>query len=292
MEQKGRNLHMKKGLLFILSVCLLLVGCNTTPAVSTNTSEAASTATPSSVETAYATTLADVLTKGELVIGLDDTFAPMGFRSTSNELIGFDIDLAKAVCAELGVEAVFKPIDWSAKELELASGNIDCIWNGMSVTPEREEGMSLSQPYLNNKIVIMTKEGITIATKEDLANYAVGIQSGSAALEAVQTDAVYETIQNNITEYPTYDEVILDMQAGRLDCMIIDEVYGSYKNALLDNIFGISEVDFGDDLYAIGFRKSDTELTDAVNDAINALITNGNAGEISNTWFGDDIIVK
>ena len=240
----------------------------------------------------YGTTLADIQAKGELVIGLDDTFAPMGFRDESGNLVGFDIDLATAVCEELGVKATFQPIDWDAKEMELSSGNIDCIWNGMSITPEREEAMSLSQAYLNNKIVIMTKEGVTVSAKEDLANYNIGIQAGSAALEAVTNDAVYASIQDKITEYPTYDEVILDVQAGRLDCMIIDEVYGGYKNAKLGSIFAVSEVDFGDDLYAIGFRKGDAELTQAVNDAINALIESGKAAEISEAWFGADIVVK
>ena len=240
----------------------------------------------------YSTTLADVQEKGELIIGLDDTFAPMGFRDEAGNLVGFDIDLANAVCEQLGVTATFKPIDWDSKELALSSGTIDCVWNGMSITPERQEQMSLSQAYLNNKIVIMTKEGVTVNSKEDLADYQIGIQAGSAALEAVKADDIYNSIQGNLTEYPTYDEVILDMQAGRLDCMIIDEVYGGYKNAKMDQAFSVSDVDFGDDLYAIGFRKSDTELTQAVNDALNALIEDGTAAQISNEWFGADIVVK
>ena len=74
--------------------------------------------------------------------------------------------------------------------------------------------------------------------------------------------------------------------------MIIDEVYGGYKNAKMDQAFAISDVDFGDDLYAIGFRKGDTELTQAVNDALNALIADGTTAEISEAWFGEDIVVK
>lgn len=240
----------------------------------------------------YSTTLADIQENGELVVGLDDTFAPMGFRDEAGELVGFDIDLANAVCEQLGIKATFKPIDWDSKELALSSGTIDCVWNGMSITPERQEQMSLSQAYLNNKIIVMTKDGVTVNSKEDLANYQIGIQAGSAALEAVKADDVYASIEGNLTEYPTYDEVILDVQAGRLDCMIIDEVYGGYKNAKMDQAFAISGVDFGDDLYAIGFRKGDTELTQAVNDALNALIEDGTAAEISNKWFGADIVVK
>ena len=96
--------------------------------------------------------------KGKLIVGLDDTFAPMGFRDESNNLVGFDIDLAKAVGENLGVEIEFKPIDWDAKELELSSKNIDCIWNGMSATDERQQNMSLTKKYLNNKIIIMSLE--------------------------------------------------------------------------------------------------------------------------------------
>ncbi len=278
-----------------LALCVsVFAGCGAASSSSQAASASKVSSSASSAESTkvYATSVEDIKANGKLVIGLDDTFAPMGFHDESGELVGFDIDLAKAVCGQMGIEAEFKSIDWDAKELELNSGNIDCIWNGMSATPEREENMALSQAYLNNKIVIMTAEGCTIAAKEDLANYNVGIQAGSAALEAVKADDIYSSIEGKITEYPTYDEVILDMQAGRLDCMIIDEVYGSYKNAKLDNAYSMSSVDFGDDLYAIGFRKGDTGLRDAVNEAISALIADGTAAEISNAWFGADIVVK
>ncbi len=267
-----------------LALCLLLAlgafaGCGS----STGTSGATAT---------VSTTLQDITDKGELIIGLDDTFAPMGFRDENNQLVGFDIDLATAVCAELGVTAVFQPIDWNAKEMELSTGKIDCIWNGMSITPEREESMSLSQPYLNNKIIVMTNQGVTIADKEDLANFNIGTQASSAALEALQADPAYDSFKDKVTEYSNYDEVIMDMNTGRIDCMVIDEVLGNYKNAQMDNKFGVASFDFGDDLYAVGFRKSDTELRDAVNDAINSLIDNGTATDISDKWFGTDVVIR
>lgn len=228
----------------------------------------------------------------QLIIGLDDSFAPMGFRDEKNQLVGFDIDLAKAVCEYLGWEAVFQPIDWDAKEMELNTGNIDCIWNGMSETPERRESMSLSTPYLNNQIIVMTAEGVTVETKEDLAKYNIGIQIKSAALEAVEADDIYDTIKDNIILLDNYDQVIMDMDAGRIDVMIVDEVYGEYKNNQRDNKFGVSSINFGDDLYVIGFRKDDIDLTKEVEDAIAALIANGKAAEISIKWFGRDIVIK
>lgn len=288
----------------LLFTLVLLAGCGggDTPADAGADSSVAdaSVAEPASVpedasvaeeEPAFATSLADIQAKGMLVIGLDDTFAPMGFRDTDNTLVGFDIDLARAVCEKLGVEAEFQPIDWNAKEMELNTGNIDCIWNGMSATPERQESMSLSQNYLNNKMIVMTNPGVTIASKEDMANFNIGIQGGSAALEAVKASEVWDAIADKVVEYPTYDEIIMDMNAGRIDCVVIDEVFGNYKNAQMDNVFGTADFDFGDDLYAIGFRKSDTELTDAVNTALNELIAEGTAAEISTQWFGTDIVI-
>ncbi len=227
-----------------------------------------------------------------IIVGLDDTFAPMGFRDENGTLVGFDIDLANAVAEAIGYQVVFQPIDWDSKELELSSGKIDCIWNGMSATPERKETMLLSRAYLNNKIIIMTNEGVEIATKEDLANYNIGTQAKSAALEVLEADDIYETIKDKVTTYRNYDEVIMDMQAGRIDVMIVDEVLGFYKNTQLDNVFGVAPVDFGEDLFVIGFRKDDTELKNLVEQGLDKVIESGKAAEISQKWFGKDIVIQ
>ena len=156
--------------------------------------------------------------KGELIVGLDDTFAPMGFRDESDNLVGFDIDLATKVGEKLGVDIKFQPIDWNSKELELSSKRIDCIWNGMSATESRQKEMSLTKKYLNNRIVIMTIDGgKAVTSKDDLKDMKIGTQEGSSALETMIKDDDYDSFKDNISEFPTYDEVILDMQAGRLD---------------------------------------------------------------------------
>ena len=109
--------------------------------------------------------------KATIVVGLDDTFAPMGFRDEAGELVGFDIDLANKVGEELGMNVEFKPIDWNAKEMELKAKTIDCVWNGMSVTPERKENMALSDKYLNNKIVLMALADSDIDVTEAFKNF-------------------------------------------------------------------------------------------------------------------------
>ena len=130
-----------------------------------------------------------ILDKGELVLGLDDSFPPMGYSdSKTGEIVGFDIDLAEEVCKRLGVKLVKQPISWDAKEIELSSKNIDVIWNGMSVTDERIENMFLSKPYIANAQVIIVAEDSPIKTKADLKGKKVGLQKGSSALDAVTAD--------------------------------------------------------------------------------------------------------
>jgi len=230
--------------------------------------------------------------KGSIIVGLDDTFAPMGFRDADGNLVGFDIDLANEVGNVLGIGVTFQPISWDAKELELSSKRIDCIWNGMSATPERQESMSLTKKYLNNRIVIMTlNPDVVIETAADLANYVIGTQAESAALETMLDHEDAELYKYSIMEYPTYDEVIMDMQAGRMDCMVVDEVLGEYKNSNMEEEMIVCDFSFGDDFYAIGCRKGETDLTDKLNEAIQTLIDNGTAATISEKWFGTNIVV-
>ncbi len=259
---------MKKWIALVLALCTVLAfaGCAKKPAEVGNTEK--------------------------IIVGLDDTFAPMGFRTEAGELVGFDIDLAKAVAAEMGVEVEFKPIVWDAKEMELDSKKIDMIWNGMSKTPERVEKMNLSKPYFNNSIVIMTLADKPIAKKADLAGKNIGTQAASAALEIIKADAIYGDIADGLAEYDTYDEAVMDLDAGRLDAVIIDKVAGMYKANMKAGTYAFAEEDFGEDLYVIGLRKGDDALTERVNKALDAVIASGKAAEISKTWFGEDLLLK
>lgn len=234
----------------------------------------------------------DLGKEGTFTVGLDDTFAPMGFRDDKGELVGFDIDLATAVAKEIGLKIEFKPINWDAKDMELKSKNIDCIWNGMSQTPEREKAMSLSKKYLNNKIILMTqKDDVVVENAADLAKYNIGTQADSSALEMLGKNEKYNDFKDKITEYKSYDDAILDMKAGRIDVIAIDQVLGEYKNKNMGETMKSLEYNLGDDFYVIGFRKDDKELTTAVNKAIKTLIDNGEAAKISEKWFGKDIVV-
>ena len=169
-----------------------------------------------------------ILDKGELILGLDENFPPMGYRDANGDIIGFDIDLATEVCSRLGVKLKLQPINWDSKEMELNGKTIDCIWNGMSITDERINGMDLSTPYIANKQIIIVKSDSGISTKADLAGKTVGAQQGSSAVDAISAEPDVKASFGSLNEYASNDEAFLDLKAGRIDVLVVDEVYGRY----------------------------------------------------------------
>ena len=268
---------MKKKFLSLIMVGVLVLGAAVLTGCGSGNGEAA----------------AENGSKETIVVGLDDTFAPMGFRDESGELIGFDIDLANKVGEELGVNIEFKPIDWNAKEMELKAGTIDCVWNGMSVTPERKENMALSDKYLNNKIVLMAlaDSDTDVTDASQLADLKIGTQVDSSALGVLKSNEAYDSFKDNVQEYDTYDTAIMDLKAGRIDVIAVDQVLGEYTNNNLGGEMKECTYDLGDDFYVIGFAKDNTELRDKVNDALKKLVDNGEAAKISEKWFGRDIVI-
>jgi polar amino acid transport system substrate-binding protein len=237
----------------------------------------------------------NTLDKEEIILGFDDTFVPMGFKGENGEYAGFDIELAEAVGEKLGKEIVFQPIDWSMKETELNNGNIDFIWNGYSITEERQEQVTFSDVYLDNRQVIITLADSGINGKANLADKVVGAQNQSSAVDAIEKEPeVLSTFKDgSVVTFDTNNDAFMDLEAGRLDAIVADEILAKYYiNQRGAEKYKVLEEDFGKESYAIGMRKNDTELAEAVNNAIDELIKEGIAAEISEKWFGEDIVVK
>ena len=234
--------------------------------------------------------------KKELVIGLDDTFVPMGFKDENGELVGFDVELAKVVCEKLGKEYKFQAIDWSMKETELNSGNIDLIWNGYSISDERKEKVDFSKPYLDNKQIIVTLADSSINKKADLEGKKVGAQNQSTAVDAVKADEsnIIEKFDGgDLVTFENNNDALMDLEAGRLDAIVVDEILARYYiEARGSEKYKILDENFGDEQYGVGIRKGDTEFVDAFNKALDEVVADGTAGEISKKWFGEDIVVK
>ncbi|MFH5837395.1 amino acid ABC transporter substrate-binding protein [Proteiniclasticum sp. C24MP] len=231
-----------------------------------------------------------LMEKGEIVVGLDDTFVPMGFRNQQGELVGFDVDLAKEIFDRIGITPKFQPIDWSLKESELNSGNIDLIFNGYTITDARKEKVNFSDPYMDNTQIIITMASSDITSKEDLKDKVVSVQKESSAYDAVSSEeGIVPNLKNG--ELITFDsnlDLFLDLEAGRSDAIVLDEVFARYV-LLSKNIeeYRILEDNFGQEEYGIGFRKSDTTLLDKVNETLEEIVSDGTFEEIKKVYIND-----
>ncbi|MEK4514838.1 amino acid ABC transporter substrate-binding protein [Paenibacillus sp. FSL H8-0122] len=228
---------------------------------------------------------------GKLVIGIDDKFAPMGFRDDNNELVGFDIDYAKAAAKKMGKEVTFQPIDWSAKESELNSGRIDMIWNGYTITDERKEKVLFTKPYLENSQVLVVLAGSSLAALKDLAGTEVGLQSLSSAADALDASPIKAELKD-VTEYPDNVLALTDLKSGRLDGVVIDEVVARYYIAKEPDTYKLMEESLAPEQYGIGIKKGNDELLKELQKALDELNSDGTAAEISTKWFGENKVLN
>jgi polar amino acid transport system substrate-binding protein len=238
-----------------------------------------------------ADSLQNIKDKGELVLGLDDSFPPMGFRDTAGEIVGFDIDLAREVADRLGVDLVLQPIDWDAKILDLNSRDIDVIWNGLTITPERQEAIDFSKPYIANRQIVIVQAESGIETKSDLAGARVGIQLGSSAEDAVNSDPATLESFADLSKYQDNVQALMDLETGRIDAVVVDEILGRYYISKKPGVFAVARDHFAEEEYGIGFRKGETEFVAAVDAALDEMVADGTAAEISEKWFGENVLL-
>jgi len=235
--------------------------------------------------------LNDIKEKGVLVLGLDDSFPPMGFRDKDGEITGFDIDLAKEVCKRMGVKLKLQPIDWSAKILDLNSRDIDVIWNGLTITDERKEKVEFSKPYIANRQIIIVKIASGIDTKADLADKTVGLQLGSSADDAVKGDAKTMKSLGEVVKFEDNVQALMDLEVGRLDAVVVDEILGRYYIAKREGAFAVATDFFAEEEYGIGFRKGDKSFVAEVDRIMDEMDKDGTSAAISKKWFGKDVMV-
>lgn len=238
------------------------------------------------------TSLKDIKDKGEFVVGLDDSFPPMGFKNDKGEIVGFDIDLAKEVAKKMGVKVVFKPVQWDGVVLSLNNKDIDVIWNGLTITEKRKEQINFSKPYVENKQIIVVYNDSNIKSKKDLNKKTVAIQLGSSSEVALDSDKDFVKSLKGLKKYSNNTEALMDLQAKRVDAVVVDEVVGRYYISKKPNVFKVLDENFGGESYGVGFRKTDNSFREAVDKALDEVIKDGTADKISEKWFGKGILKK
>lgn len=265
---------MKKGLALCMTVVLamgcLLTGCGSsdTGAKSTTGSAAAGTEA-AGTETAGTEAAGTQTTDGEkktFTVGFDASFPPYGYQE-NGEYVGFDLDLAQEVCDRNGWELVKTPIDWDAKNMELNSGAIDCIWNGFTLNG-REDDYTWTPAYINNTQVFAVNKNSGITKAADLAGKNVLVQADSSALAALQDEEntdikVLADSFGSLTQVPDYESALMELEAGSADAVAMDEGVALTKQAQNDNIVILDDV-ISQEQYGIAFKKGNDELRDQV----------------------------
>ena len=225
---------------------------------------------------------------GTLIVGFDQDFPPMGFMGDDGEYTGFDLELAQEAAKRLGLEYKPQPIAWDAKDMELESGNIDCIWNGFTMTG-REDGYTWSEPYMENSQVFVVAGDSGIKIQADLAGKVVECQVDSSAEAALKEVPDLTATFAQLLTTADYNTAFMDLEQGAVDAIAMDVVVAGYQISQRNADFVILEDSLAAEEYAIGFKKGNTELKDKVQGALEEMAADGTLKTISEKWFGKDI---
>ena len=225
---------------------------------------------------------------GTLIVGFDQDFPPMGFMGDDGEYTGFDLELAQEAAKRLGLEYKPQPIAWDAKDMELESGNIDCIWNGFTMTG-REDGYTWSEPYMENSQVFVVAGDSGIKSQADLAGKVVECQVDSSAEAALKEVPDLTATFAQLLTTADYNTAFMDLEQGAVDAIAMDVVVAGYQISQRNADFVILEDSLAAEEYAIGFKKGNTELKDKVQGALEEMAADGTLKTISEKWFGKDI---
>lgn len=224
---------------------------------------------------------------GKFIVGFDQNFPPMGFVGDDGEYTGFDLALAEEVAERMDEELVLQPIDWNAKDAELDAGNIDCIWNGFTISG-REDAYTWTDPYMNNAQVIVVKEDSSFEKKDDLKGKTVEVQEDSSAQKAVEADTEFASAINLI-KTADYNTALMELESGAVDAVVMDEIVANYRITNKKDKFRVLDDKMTAEEYGVGFKKGNEELRDKVQDTLLDMREDGTLEEISVEWFGEDI---
>lgn len=234
-------------------------------------------------------TWSSIKKRGYVIVGLDDTFVPMGFRQKSGKLVGFDVDLARAVFKLYGIKVSFQPIDWSMKETELRNGTIDAIWNGYTKNAQREKNFAFSDTYMYDRQLLVTKKSSNITSAQAMKGKTLGLQSDSGGyLDFTNYPKVLKQYTKSAVQYSSFNDAFMDLNAKRINGILIDSVYADYYIAHQKDASSYRKVElkYAKEQFAVGLRKGDVTLRKKINAGLKVLAKNGTLKKLMIKWFG------
>ncbi|MBA4701208.1 MAG: amino acid ABC transporter substrate-binding protein [Ruminococcus sp.] len=279
---------MKRKLAAALAVVLVLTagmaGCG-------NKSKDASADSSAKADTKTDVTNEEKSDGDTFTVGFDAGFPPYGYKDEDGEYVGFDLDLAQEVCDRNGWKLEKQPIDWDAKDMELNSGTIDCIWNGFTING-REEDYTWSEPYVDNSQVVVVAENSGIKTLEDLSGKIVEVQADSSALKALEEEQkeLAGTFAS-LTQVPEYNTAFMDLEAGAAEAVAMDVGVAKYQIESRGGGYIILDETISSEQYGVGFKKGNEKLRDQVQKTLDEMAKDGTFMTIAEKWGVEDAVV-
>ena len=276
---------MKKIYLLGVLATIMLAGCSSAKTTESSSADTSAAERKLTDETNTAATDADTT----FTVGFDQDFPPMGFVGDDGEFTGFDLDLAAEVAKRLGKEIKYQPIAWDAKDMELTSGNIDCIWNGFS-TKNREDKYTWTKPYMKNDQVFMVRSDSDINSFEDLAGKTVEVQIDSSAEAVLKENTELSGTFTKLQTVTDFNTGFMDLEMGGVDALAMNSVVANYQITKRDTEgFKVLDKPLSSEEYAVGFKLGNTILRDEVQKALEEMKADGTLKSISEKWFGKDV---
>lgn len=276
MLKKHLKKFPKRLLLLCLAIALVLpiVACNSGSNSSSGSSNTDSSSGSQAAE------------KKTFTVGFDASFPPYGYRDDNGEYVGFDLDLAQEVCNRRGWTLVKQPIDWDSKDMELSAKTIDCIWNGFTMSEERLDKYTWTEPYVDNSQVFVVAKDSGIKTFDDLAGKTVAVQAASSALEALESDDCKKLTASfkSLEQIPEYNTAFMNLEAKSVDAIAMDIGVAKYQiESRGDNFVMLSEPIITEK-YGIAFLKGNETLRDEVQSTLYDMLKDGKLDEIAKKW--------
>ena len=221
-----------------------------------------------------------------LIVGFDASFPPYGYKDDDGEYVGFDLELAQEVCDRNDWKLVKQPVDWDAKDMEIDSGTIDCIWNGFTMNG-REDEYTWSDPYIDNKQVMVVATDSGINSFDDLSGKLVETQADSSALAALQGDQkkLADTF-GSLTEIAEYNTAFMDLESGACDAIAMDIGVAYYQMNSRKNPddYKVLDEEISSEQYAVGFKLGNEELRDKVQATLAEMAEDGTVAKIAEKY--------
>ena len=268
----------KRLLLICLAIAMVL------PLIACNSSSSSNTDSNSSSQTAE---------KKTFTVGFDANFPPYGYRDDNGEYVGFDLDLAQEVCNRRGWTLVKQPIDWDSKDMELSAKTIDCIWNGFTMSEDRLDKYTWTEPYVDNSQVFVVAKDSGIKTFDDLAGKTVAVQTASSALEALDSDDCKELKASfkSLEQIPEYNTAFMNLEAKSVDAIAMDIGVAKYQIESRGDKFEMLSEPIITEKYGISFLKGNETLRDEVQNTLYEMLKDGKLDEIAKKWELSDSVI-